>query len=84
MIRTGSQQIEVTISSVNREIGAVNGTKANKRLGGWAPFSVYFRDGEPVRVDGAGRPHPKLVLAAAQAAWRNFQAPLDSSRTIPA
>jgi hypothetical protein len=72
-IQTRSQQIEVTITSVNRDLEAVNGWKRNVRLGGrlGVPFSVYFRDGEPVRVDGAGRPHPKLVLAAAQAAWRN-------------
>jgi hypothetical protein len=73
IIQTRSQQIEVGITSVDRELGAVNGWKRNARLGQrlGLPFAVYFRDGEPVRVDGMGRPHPKLVLAAAQAAWRN-------------
>ena len=74
MIATRSNQIEVGICSVNRTLEYVSGWKRNVRLGGrlGAPFSVYFRDGEPVTVDGAGRPHPKLVLAAASAAWRNL------------
>lgn len=72
MIRTTSQQIEVEISRVDRDAGYVSGGKRNKRLGGgWLPFNVWFRNDEPVLVDGMGRPHPKLVLAAASAAWRN-------------
>jgi len=71
-IRTSSQQIEVEITSVNRDLGCVNGAKRNKqRGGGWSLFSVHFRNDEPATVDGMGRPHPKLVLAAASAAWRN-------------
>ena len=73
MLSTRSQQIEVTITGVNRDLAYVSGWKRNVQMGDrlGAPFSVFFRDGEPVRVDGAGRPHPKLVLAAASAAWRN-------------
>ena len=75
IIQTSSNQIEVTITSINREIGCVSGWKRNKRIGGitrhGAPFSVRFANGEPVKTDGIGRPHPKLVLAAASAAWLN-------------
>lgn len=72
ILRTSSNQIEVEVFQVNREYGFVGGSKVNKQRGGTVSlFSVYFRDGEPVRVDGIGRPHPKLVLAAASAAWRN-------------
>jgi hypothetical protein len=71
MIKTSSTQIEVTVTSINQALECVNGVKINKQRGGMAMFSVYFRDGEPVKVDGRGRPHPKLVLAAASAAWRN-------------
>lgn len=71
MIKTSSSQIEVTISGVNASLGCVNGFKFNKQRGTMSLFSVYFRDGEPVRVDGTNVPHPKLVLAAASAAWRN-------------
>ena len=75
MIHTSSNQIEVSIGGINRDLAYVSGWKRNVRMGGptrhGTPFSVYFRDGEPVKIDGAGRPHPKLVLAAASAAWRN-------------
>jgi hypothetical protein len=71
MIKTSSTQIEVTITSVNQALKCVNGVKVNKQRGGMAMFSVHFRNNEPVKVDGMGRPHPKLVLAAASAAWRN-------------
>ena len=71
MLRTGSNQLDVEITSVNRELGSVSGVKRNKQLGTCTFFSVYFRQDEPVKIDGAYRPHPKLVLAAASAAWRN-------------
>ncbi len=71
MIKTSSNQIEVTITRVDSDLSSVSGIKINKRLGDMSMFSVYFRDGEPVKVDGSGRPHAKLILAAASAAWRN-------------
>ena len=77
IIQTRSNQIEVTIMSVDRELDRVIGFKRNLQRAtcvmrnGLQPFSVFFRNGEPVRVDGASRPHPKLVLAAATAAWLN-------------
>lgn len=76
MIRTSSNQIEVTITSVDRDARRINGCKVNKQMRGFAagaPFSVYFKqDGEPHLNDGIGRPHPKLVIAAARAAWNNL------------
>ena len=71
ILRTSSNQIEVEIYRINRELGYVSGASSNKQRPSAGPFSVYFRNGEPVRVNGMGRPHPKLVLAAASAAWRN-------------
>lgn len=71
MIKTSSTQIEVEIYSINRDLECVDGEKFNKQRGARSMFSVYFRDGEPVKTDGTGAPHPKLVLAAASAAWRN-------------
>jgi hypothetical protein len=72
MVKTRSTQLEVEILGVNIQYGYVSGYKRNLLLGDPVRlFSVYFRDDVPVRVDGAGRPHPKLVLAAATAAWRN-------------
>lgn len=71
LFQTSSTQIEVTITSVNRNRGFVAGWKTNKQRGGTSPFSVYFRNDEPVKFDGANVAHPKLVLAAASAAWRN-------------
>lgn len=71
MITTSSNQIEVTITSVSAALSCVSGVKINKQRGNTSLFSVYFRNDEPVRVDGNGAPHPKLVLAAASAAWRN-------------
>jgi hypothetical protein len=72
ILRTTSNQIEVEVYEVNREHGFVGGSKVNKQRHGCdSLFSVYFRNDEPVLVDGTGRPHPKLVLAAASAAWRN-------------
>jgi DUF917 family protein len=78
IIQTRSNQIEVTIMCVDRELDRVIGFKRNLQrvpcalMGGkhGTPFAVSFRNGEPV-VDGMGRPHPKLVLAAASAAFRN-------------
>ena len=72
MIQTRSQQIEVTVTRIDRALEFVGGCKRNVQIGGgYIPFSVFFRDDEPVKIDGAGRLHPKLVLAAASAAWRN-------------
>jgi hypothetical protein len=77
IIQTSSNQIEVTIMSVDRELNRVIGWKRNLQRATCVqrnqglPFSVFFRNDEPVLVDGIGRPHPKLVLAAASAAWRN-------------
>jgi hypothetical protein len=72
MVKTRSTQLEVEILGVNIQYGYVSGYKRNLLLGDPVRlFSVYFRDDVPVRVDGAGRPHPQLVLAAATAAWRN-------------
>jgi DUF917 family protein len=77
IIQTRSNQIEVTIMSVDRELDRVIGFKRNLQRAtcvqrnGFQPFAVSFRNGEPVVVDGMGRPHPKLVLAAASAAFRN-------------
>jgi hypothetical protein len=82
MVKTRSNQLEVEIFDVNTQHGYVSGYKRNlQRLGTGGLFSVYFRDDEPVRVDGAGRPHPRLVLAAASAAWRNRPA-VDALRTV--
>ena len=77
IMQTRSNQIEVTIMSVDRELDRVIGFKRNLQRAtcvmrnGLQPFSVFFRNGEPVLNDGIGRPHPKLVLAAASAAFRN-------------
>jgi hypothetical protein len=79
IIQTRSNQIEVTIMSVDRKLDRVIGFKRNLQratcalMGGkhGTPFAVSFRNGEPVVVDCMGRPHPKLVLAAASAAFRN-------------
>lgn len=77
IIQTRSNQIEVTITSVDRELSRVYGVKRNLQRAtcvmrnGLQPFAVVFRNDEPVREDGASRPHPKLVLAAASAAWFN-------------
>ena len=75
MFTTRSQQIEVTITGVNRTTDCVVGWKRNLQRSSRmsTPFSVYFNDGEPSKIDGAGVKHPKLVLAAASAAWRNTQ-----------
>ena len=77
LISTSSSQIQVEIIGVKMRDtsgeGYVSGWKVNKRLSqSSGPFSVYFRNNEPVPVDGIGRPHPKLVMAAARAAWNNF------------
>jgi hypothetical protein len=78
LIQTRSNQIEVTIMSVDRDLCRVVGFKRNLQRAacvmrnGLQPFSVSFHNGEPVRVDCASRPHPKLVLAAATAAWLNL------------
>ena len=73
IVHTRSAQIEVAITGVDRDLGLAHGWKRNFRMGDrfGLPFAVYFRNDEPVKVDGIGRPHPKLVLAAASAAWRN-------------
>lgn len=77
MIRTSSNQIAVEAYRVDREdenTGRVSGSKINLRLchcDTGRLWTVWFRDGEPILTDGCGRPHPKLVLAAARAAWMN-------------
>ena len=76
ILSTSNTQIRVnvfTITRGNEKTGCVSGWKENLLRAqcstGW---SVYFRNGEPVPFDGANRPHPKLVMAAARAAWMNF------------
>ncbi len=77
ILTTHSTQIEVNITAIHRfadGTAVINGWKRNKHLdaGLGAPFGVYVsRDGELSKVNGLGRPHPKLVMAAASAAFLN-------------
>lgn len=70
---TSSSQLEVIITSVDRSMAWVTGYKRNKlRSSCNALFTVHFTpDNDAVGTDGMGRPHPRLVLIAATAAWRN-------------
>jgi hypothetical protein len=73
LLATSSNQIEVHVTRIDRTLGFVGGWKNNKQRPTSSPlFSVYFRNDQPVLVDGTGAPHPKLVVRAATAAWRNL------------
>jgi hypothetical protein len=74
LLETSSNQLKISVFQVDRDREFVGGWKINKQRGDrlGVPFSVYFRDNEPVLIDGAGVPHPKLVIAAARAAWQNL------------
>lgn len=76
ILATSSSQLDVIVTKVDRSMMWVSGYKVNKlRSTCDALFTVHFRGDEAVRTDGLGRPHPRLVLIAAIAAWRNVAVP---------